>query len=647
MPIAICYGWGMGYLRSVTASGLALGAALCVSGPAAAERPVADFARLPAIAGPELSPNGKQIIARAAQNGAQKIVIFNTDRSGESTVIDADKGDLNWYRWVNNEWLIANVGNVALDTGFYVTRIVAFRADGSKMHYVQQKEVGQHAGDVIWQANDGSTRILLASQKSVYASDPDFWPEVSMVDVATNKFDKVVWPKEGVMSWYADGSGAVRVGIGEENGGRDHRLLYRDRAQDGFRVVARTGEGKTGLPVPVLFLAEPGKAAAFSDKNGRTALYMLDLATMQTGAMLYEAPEHDLDSLIADPAETQIRGVRYTDTRRRTVWFDPKMQQIQAGLEQAFSGKQVQIVSQSADEQTFVIRESSPSVPGSYYTLSLGIGKLAMLGMENPAIGNQPLAPVKTISYTARDGMKLNAVLTLPSTGTSKNLPLIVLPHGGPRARDYEHWDFWTQFLADRGYAVLQPNYRGSTGFGAAYTAAGDGEWGLKMQDDVDDARAWAVSTGLADGKRVCIAGGSYGGYVAMRAAERNPDLYRCAISFAGVSDLPAILRFDSQFVGGLGNLDYWKSRAPDLRAVSPITNAERTGIPILVIHGKKDLRVPLAQSKDYVDKLKKAGKPVEFFIQPEGDHHFSREEDRLSFLSQMEAFLDKHNPAN
>lgn len=637
----------MSFLNGITASGLALALSLALSSPVMAERPVADFAKLPAISGAKLSPDGKQIIARASQNGAQSLVIFNTDRSGQSTVIGTGEGDLNWFSWVNNEWLIANVGNVASDTGFYVTRLVAFRADGSKMHYVQQKEVGQHAGDVIWQATDGTPRILLAMQKSVFASDPGFWKEVALVDVATNKFDKVVWPKEGVDSWYADGQGTVRVGVGQEDGGRNHRMLYRSGASEGFREVANTGKSGKELLVPQIFLGEAGKAATFSDANGRTALYMLDLATMQTGALLYDVPGYDLDAVIADPTQTQVRGVRFTDTRPRTVWFDPKMQQIQAGLEQALGGKRVEITSQSADENAFVIHQSSPSAPGAYYTLSLGTGKLAMLGMENAALGTSPLGPVKTISYTARDGMKLNAVLTVPAGREARNLPLIVLPHGGPRARDDESWDFWTQFLADRGYAVLQPNYRGSTGFGRAYAAAGDGEWGLKMQDDVDDARAWAVSSGLADGKRVCIAGASYGGYVAMRAAERNPDLYRCAITFAGVSDLPAILRFDSQFVGALGTLDYWRSRAPDLRGVSPVNNAERTGIPVLVIHGKKDLRVPLSQSKDYVEKLKKAGKQVEFYIQPEGDHHFSREEDRLTFLTQMETFLDKHNPAN
>ena len=241
----------------------------------------------------------------------------------------------------------------------------------------------------------------------------------------------------------------------------------------------------------------------------------------------------------------------------------------------------------------------------------------------------------------------MSAILTLPAGKPAKNLPLIVLPHGGPQARDVESWDFWTQFLADRGYAVIQPNYRGSTGFGKAFLDAGDGQWGLKMQDDVDDARAWAISSGLADGKRTCIAGASYGGYVAMRAAERNPELYRCAISFAGVSDLPAILSHDAKFINGQGTYEYWKSRVADLQAVSPINNAARTGIPILVIHGEKDQRVPISQSKNYVEKLKSAGKDVEYHVQPLGDHNFTREEDRLTFLTQMEAFLDKHNPAN
>lgn len=293
-----------------------------------------------------------------------------------------------------------------------------------------------------------------------------------------------------------------------------------------------------------------------------------------------------------------------------------------------------------------IVRAFDADRPPSFYLLSLSDQKLALLGHANPDLAQSALAPVRTVSYEARDGLALRAVLTLPKGREARNLPIIVLPHGGPRARDAETWDWWAQFLADRGYAVIQPNYRGSTGYGTALTDAGDGEWGLKMQDDVDDALAWAVSEGIADPGRACIVGGSYGGYVAMRAAERNPDLYRCAITFAGVADLDAMLRADRGFYNELATVDYWKGRAPDFAAVSPLQRPDKVGIPVLVVHGRRDLRVPVAQSRDYVAALRKAGKDVTYVEQREGDHYFSREEDRRQFLQAMEAFLDQHNPA-
>jgi dipeptidyl aminopeptidase/acylaminoacyl peptidase len=282
----------------------------------------------------------------------------------------------------------------------------------------------------------------------------------------------------------------------------------------------------------------------------------------------------------------------------------------------------------------------------TYYLFDAPAKKVSLLARPHELLSKGPNGAVTTILYKARDGLSIPAVLTLPPGKEAKNLPLIVLPHGGPQARDYERWDWWTLFLADRGYAVLQPNYRGSAGFGDKYLELGDGEWGLKMQDDIVDAKAWAVERGLADPDRVCVVGASYGGYVAMRAAQRDHAHFRCAVSFAGVSDLPEMLKNDRRSLFGKFMREYWEKRTGDLSAVSPIKFPQEFGMPILVVHGKKDLRVPVEQSRDLVDLLRGAGKKVVYVEQPEGDHHFSRMEDRLQFLQEMEKFLDQHNPA-
>jgi dipeptidyl aminopeptidase/acylaminoacyl peptidase len=264
----------------------------------------------------------------------------------------------------------------------------------------------------------------------------------------------------------------------------------------------------------------------------------------------------------------------------------------------------------------------------------------------NETLGNQSLGPASTFRYKARDGLSIEAVLTLPKGRDPKNLPLILMPHGGPEARDSANYDWWVQFLASRGYAVVQPNYRGSTGYGDDFQKAGDGEWGRKMQDDLNDAVADLATKGMIDPKRVCIVGASYGVYAAMRGAQRDGAKFRCAISYAGVSDLNGMLNYDGRFLYGNTARDSWKESAPDLKEVSPINHAADFSAPILIMHGKKDLRVPLSQSKRMADRLRIAGKPIDYVEQPLGDHYFSREADRIQFLEVMEAFLKKHNPA-
>jgi dipeptidyl aminopeptidase/acylaminoacyl peptidase len=619
------------------------------SSPALAERPVADFAHLPMIEAPSISPNGKLVVAMASIAGKQELVIIKADGGGLQARLPVKDVDVRYVRWVNDEWLIATVGVEIPATGGMGlgTRLIAFRTDGSDAHFLIDRRdggAGFSMADVLWVARDGSPRILLASQTSFYLSDEGFWPNVSMVDVATNTFSKLVWPREGVQDWYADRDGNVRLGIGIEKDGLRYRALYRASNKDNFDEFANVRRTEE-LIVPDVILAD-GSAIAFSTRSGTNAAYKLDLKTMQVGEKLFDAGAYDMSNLYLDKEQTRVLGYGFTDTRYRTVWIDEGRKKIQAQLEANFPGKLVRIVSLSRDEKVLLFKVESPSAPGAYYVFEAG-QPLTRLALENPTLGTRALAPVKTVAYKARDGMDLTAVLTLPAGVDAKNLPVIVMPHGGPAARDDESWDWWAQFLADRGYAVIQPNFRGSSGFGTAFQQAGAGQWGYRMQDDVDDALAYLGKEGIGDVKRACVVGGSYGGYVAMRAAERNPDLYRCAISYAGVADLPEMIKYDRNFVGGLGTTEYWRSRAEDLSDVSPINHASRTSIPILVIHGKKDRRVPFAQSKTYVDRLKKAGKAHEFFIQPEGDHFFSREEDRLTFLTQMEAFLDKHNPAN
>ncbi|MCX7284841.1 MAG: alpha/beta fold hydrolase [Novosphingobium sp.] len=606
-------------LRSLLAATGALLLALPAGTPVLAERPVADFARMPGIESPGLSPNGKLVVVTASIGGEQALVIIKADGGGIVARLPVGDADLLGVRWVNDEWLIATVGTevAAMGGPAKATRLLAFRVDGSDAHFLLDKRngnVGFNMSDVLWVARDGTPKILLSYQTSYYRDKEGFWPQVAFVDVATNAFSKVVWPREGVLDWYADAAGNVRLGIGIEREGLRTRALYRESNKDNFTEFGNARYDEE-LIVPFALMAD-GSAITMSARDGFRAVYALDLKTMQLGEKLFSVPGHDIESLYLSQGNESVRGYGYTDKAWRTVWVDPSRKALQAKLDASFPGKSVTILKTSTDDRVVLFKVGSAAAPGAYYTYEEG-QPLTQLALENAAIGTRAQNPVKTVGYTARDGMSLNGVLTLPAGAEPRNLPVIIMPHGGPAAFDAEGWDWWSQFLADRGYAVFQPNFRGSTGFGKAYQSAGAGEWGMKMQDDVDDALAFLGKEGIGDVKRACVVGASYGGYVAMRAAERNPDFYRCAVSYAGVSDLPEMIKYNKNFIGGLGTADYWRNRAEDLSDVSPINHVDRNGIPILVVHGKKDRRVPFAQSQSYADRLKKAARRISSTFSP------------------------------
>ena len=448
-----------------------------------------------------------------------------------------------------------------------------------------------------------------------------------------------------VVSWYADGTGTVRMGVGLLDDGRTKRIYHRAGRHDSYRVIDRGHTNIDELISPALFLPGNKTLTVADDADGFSAVYDLDLGTLERGAQLHASKEFDIGGIIADETGSKLLGVTLNEDRRSVRWLDPALAAIEAQVGAGVKGARVRLISYSRDRSRAILLASNPDAPGVYMLWDKASGGVAPIAHVNDAIKMSPLHPVRTIRYKARDGLEIAAVLTLPK-GRSSNLPLIVMPHGGPFARDTEEWDWWTQFLADRGYAVVQPNYRGSSGYGTRFTQRGEGQWGLAMQDDLNDAVTALATKGTIDPKRVCMVGASYGGYAAMRAAQRDGKLYRCAVSYAGVSDLPALRRYDSRFLMAGVRSDWIKRQAPDLAAVSPINGVDGFSIPLLLVHGAKDRVVPLRQSKSIAGKLRAAGKDVTFIEQREADHHFSRGEDRVQFLQALEAFLGKHNPA-
>lgn len=620
--------------------------------PAAKHHPILAFATLPFMEDPELSPDGTRIAAKVAIDGKQMLVIIDRrTKTPKFTKVPVGKNDLNWWHWVNNDWLLIGIGSQRpLGDGrqIYLRRAISISADAKQNHLLGPSKIGQNADDVLWIAPDGSPYIYLSLQTSIFSNDQGFWPAVDRINVATGKTHLLVASRQGVLNWYVDAAGNVRVGVKYRDSSRRSWLYYRDNNSEKFKPVEEVNHKQDEhLLVPELFLADPHKALALDDSSGFETVRQLDLTNMALGDTVFAAPGYDVDAIIPDEAGNALAGVRYVDTRQRVHWFDPKLAKIQAELNKAVGPERwAHIASMSRDHKHLMIDVGAPDRMNLYYSFNVDEGVMQLFANSNEIYGGQPFAPVRTIHYKARDGLEIAAVLTLPRGIPAKNLPLILFPHGGPAARDYEHWDWIAQFLADRGYAVIQPNYRGSTGYGDAFEKKGEGQWGRAMQDDLNDAVDWMVKQGMADPKRVCIVGASYGGYAAMRAAQRDGGRFRCAVSYAGVSNLNAMMGYDRGFLNHSSRKDWLKKQAPNFSEVSPINFPEQFSTPILLVHGAKDLRVPVSQSRDMADKLKDAHKVYRYVEQPLGDHHFSRQADRVQFLKELGAFLDKYDPA-
>jgi dipeptidyl aminopeptidase/acylaminoacyl peptidase len=342
-----------------------------------------------------------------------------------------------------------------------------------------------------------------------------------------------------------------------------------------------------------------------------------------------------------------VLGASTTHKTSPIFWFDADLANLQANFNKSVPNARVEIESMSADRSKMLVRVASAETPGVLYFYDTNVGVLQKIAPVNEKLGSKKLSPVKLVRYKARDGLEIEAVLTTPKGKDPKNLPFIVMPHGGPWAHDGLYYDYWAQFLASRGYVVMQPNFRGSTGYGTEFLNKGKGQMGFAMQDDITDGVKWAVNQGIADAKRVCIVGASYGGYAAMWGIAKDPDLYRCAISISGVA---ALRREVNDFGGKLrGNLYkmQWQEMTPDFNAVSPINAIAKIKAPLMLIHGKRDVTVDHVQSQKMFNAMTKADKAVEFVSLPLADHYFTREADRIKLLSSMEAFLAKHNPAS
>jgi dipeptidyl aminopeptidase/acylaminoacyl peptidase len=468
-------------------------------------------------------------------------------------------------------------------------------------------------------------------------------PVLYEVDLETHKARKLAPAIEGkaFRDWIIGPDGEVSITLDFlSNEGK-----WVIRNSDSRRIASGT-QPRGGVSLVGLGTAPGSFIYSLEDEEGEEHWTEMPLVGGEGKEILEDIA---VSSTIFDERSRQLVGYREEADVPAYKFLDPRRQSLINATLKAFPGKGVHLHDWNDTFDTFIVRTEGSGDPGTWWKVAIKTASAANLGVSY-TLRSQAVGPVRMIRYKAADGLDIAAVLTVPPGIPEKNLPVIVMPHGGPAQRDYPVFDWWAQAFASRGYAVLQPNFRGSSGYGASFLRAGHGEWGRKMQTDISDGLAFLVQSGIADPRRACIVGASYGGYAALAGVTMQNGLYRCAAAVAGVSDLAKMVSTESSESGSNATLmrvlRHEVGSGRDLRATSPIRFVDAADAPILLVHGKDDTVVNYDQSVDMAKALQKAGKAVEFVTLPGEDHWLSRSETRLAMLQNVVAFVEKHNPA-
>lgn len=612
----------------------------------AAPLPSSAFAQRPFLQLPFLSPAGDKVLAKVIKNGKEFIGIHDLASGRIKLIPPPEDAEVVWYRWAGNDRILLGIALTVdyLGVEARITRLVTYDLATGEPLYLGKKSQGLEGDDVLYVDPEGKW-LLLSMQRRLYE-----WPSVHRVELATNAMKEVVPAQDRVWEWYADDTGTVRAGVGFSP--RDWYMIYRKSAADDFRRVGRVRYDDPDATLEMLRFARDSDEGFIlsNEKTGRYALHKYNFATRELGDVVFASPTNDLVGFDLSEDGKSVHAVSYTDDRDRVEWFDPELKALQAEIDAALKGRINWIVSRSRDRKKMLVWTGSARDPGSYYVFVPEAGMMSRIAKVNEKIDPARLSETRYVKYKARDGLEIPAYLTLPRQA-AKGLPLIILPHGGPYGvRDQLEFNPEVQFLASRGYAVLQPNFRGSDSYGTDFYERGEGQWGRQMQDDLDDGMDWLVKDGVVDARRVCIVGSSYGGYAALWGATRNPERYRCAASFAGISDLRRQLNYQTDFLVSRRYRKDWRATVQgqknfDLDSVSPLKQVDRLRVPVLIVHGDADRRVPYNQSSLYAAALARAGKPHEFHTYPKEGHDLSSMENFKDWLDRLEAFLVKNNP--
>ncbi|MGN6621739.1 MAG: alpha/beta hydrolase family protein [Sphingomonas sp.] len=631
-----------------------------------ADGPAHAFGARPEIEDVSLSPDGSSLAA-IEPNGARGSALYVVKLDGDRTpkpILTAEGGkeelrDCHWStdtRIVCTIYLLSNQMSDIL--GF--ERVISIGSDGTDEKVLtaptnaRSLGVAQLGGEVIdWLSDDNGGSVLMEqthvpeSTTGTSIANTRQGLGVTKIDTTSLRQTTVEQPERSVQNYITDGHGVVRVKavVPQGSSGYDSDVtdyFYRKRGETKWRplsrVVDHAGKGEGFAPAAVD--RDLDVAYGFDDYQGHLALYSVALDGSLKKTLIYARPDVDVADLVTVGRQQRVVGVSYVTDERHTDFFDPELKALRTSLAKALPNDPlVTFVDASADESKLLLFAGGDVDPGTYYLFDKKTRHLNPLLAQRPNLASTRLSPVKAVTFQAADGTMVPAYLTLPPGLSGKHLPAIVMPHGGPSDRDEWGFDWLVQFFAQRGYAVLQPNYRGSAGYGDAwFQDNGFRSWRTAI-GDIDDGGRWLIKQGIADPSKLAIVGWSYGGYAALQSAVVDPDLFKAIVAIAPVTDLQT-LKNEALHFTNYHNVAAFVGDGPDLVAGSPAKNADRFKAPVLLFHGTLDQNVGVGESQLMADRLKSAGKKVQLVTFDGLTHQLDDSDARTRMLETSDAFL-------
>jgi len=596
--------------------------------------PVRDLMREPLVSGLEISPDGKTVASLYNKDDRIMVLVKDLDAAdSEPVVINVLNHNVKWIKWASNRRIIAGaIVEEGIWQDYYA--LVVMDKDGKNMrHLISDYSIG----NLIDLLPDDPDHVLVEELNI----DNQVFPEVYKVYLGNESKElRVQESRFNIDHWITDGNGDVRMGVGYLS----DRMIIDAKMSDGsWKTISQNRYLRDSQCYP-LAVGKKGIAYVLSyHETDKAALYEYDIETQKFGRQLFKHDVVDIEDIYYSRQADAVECACFTLDTPELHFFDDQLGRDYQAISRALADTTNLIVSRSADEKRMVILAGSSGDPGRYYLFDRETKTLKYLGSRYPDLENTPLSKTEGMKYKARDGMMIYGYVSLPAAYSGGPFPMVVLVHGGPYARDKNEFNPWVQFLTNRGYIVFQVNFRGSTGYGDAYWKSGYRQWGLAMQDDILDGVKILIDSGMADAKRICIMGASYGGYAALMGAAKNSDMFRCSISIAGISDLNKLMIQKGNYLNRVLIGDDSLER----RAGSPITYAADIECPVLLAHGTKDNTVYFSQSDDMYNALKKADKDVTFLKLKDETHHLEDIKNRVALFETIEKFLNKHMGAS